>query len=337
LSPADDAVLQLWLDACRRRPGSLPDGVEPVQTRLIRAVGRGVLPDSGAVFLKTMGFPRGRDRIRYVHRALPAIHESAMLARVAEIGIACPAVVRAIGERRCGVPRLSVLVTAAIDGDDRIELRPAAALAAALADHGVFHPDLNRGNFLRRRQTGELAILDLQSARRFAGPLNRARRRKMAVKFVAELGADAIEAATAAVVSSGLVEPTEVDAIRSGVESMRRADVGRRIRRCTRTSSEFEAVRLWNGRVFRRRECATRSGDWVRRPDAIRLWIGDRALEVLDGTSPILGAMFRKSWWLRGENSVYIPHANELSFTAVEVSRLLEGFSRAREFLSTHR
>ena len=46
------------------RPDRLPDGGEPVQSRLVRHVARGRLPDGGEAFVKVMGFPRWKDRIR---------------------------------------------------------------------------------------------------------------------------------------------------------------------------------------------------------------------------------------------------------------------------------
>ena len=58
--------------------GAVPAALEPVQGRLIRAVHRGCVADE-PVFVKTMTFPRAKDRLRYFFRPLPADHEAAML------------------------------------------------------------------------------------------------------------------------------------------------------------------------------------------------------------------------------------------------------------------
>ena len=77
---ADAAVVARWWQhfvATGRLPAELP----LVQGRLVRAVHRGELP-SGPVFVKVMTFPRGKDRLRYLLRALPGEHEARMLAAV---------------------------------------------------------------------------------------------------------------------------------------------------------------------------------------------------------------------------------------------------------------
>ena len=86
LTPADRAVLERWWTACLAQPGTLPDDLEPVFARLIRAVGRGELPDAGPVFVKVMSFPRWRHRLRYAVRPLPGVHEARMLERARVAG-----------------------------------------------------------------------------------------------------------------------------------------------------------------------------------------------------------------------------------------------------------
>ena len=101
-----DASRQLddWAAASAASPGVLPAGVEPVQTRLVRAVGRAVLEGVGEAYLKSMGFPRPKDRLRYAFRKLPAVHEADLLRRVAAAGLKYPEVVDVRGVRRRGLP-----------------------------------------------------------------------------------------------------------------------------------------------------------------------------------------------------------------------------------------
>src|SRR5688572_22632624 len=90
LTPADLNQLRLWFKECSAAWGRLPKGVEEVHVRLLRSVGRAVLPDGGPVFLKFMHFPRKKDRLRYAFRSLPAMHEARMLQRLDAAGIPCP-------------------------------------------------------------------------------------------------------------------------------------------------------------------------------------------------------------------------------------------------------
>ena len=75
----EQAQLAEWWAAIQADPSQLPDGVEIVQSRLVRIVGRGELPSGTTAFLKFMGFPRRKDKFRYLFRSLPARHEAAML------------------------------------------------------------------------------------------------------------------------------------------------------------------------------------------------------------------------------------------------------------------
>ena len=204
LSAADRQVISGWWQAFLARPDAMPDGLEIVQSRLIRAVGRGRLPDSGTVYAKLMGFPRFRDRLRYVHRALPATHEARLLRRLAAAGLACPEVLAVAGARRAlRVPRASLLVTRALPGEVGVlPFAEAATFAARLAAVGLFHPDLNQGNFARL-ESGEAAVLDLQSARWPSDrSLSEAARMVMATKLLHEFGAGA---RPEVLVSAGLV------------------------------------------------------------------------------------------------------------------------------------
>ena len=73
--PADRRQIEAWWEEIVADPSVLPDGVALVQSRLVRAVGRATLPSGVEVYLKIMGFPRGKDRLRYLLRPLPAMHE----------------------------------------------------------------------------------------------------------------------------------------------------------------------------------------------------------------------------------------------------------------------
>lgn len=320
-------MLEAWIDACLERPGVLPAGLEPVQTRLVRAVGRGRLPEIGLVYVKVMWFPRARDRLRYAHRALPAVHEARMLSRVRAVGIPCPAVVAAVARRRLGLPRLSMLVTRALDVTGEVTFAAAAAVAVRLAKAGVFHPDLKRDNFAALAD-GSVAVLDLQSARRSAGPLSASRKLRMAAKLVSEFDALGRERE---LVDAGLV-PSALELDRY-VRELRMADRRRRIARCLTTSTEFAVRRGWRGTLYRRREIdLSDERGWRTRPDARRLWIGDRAAEVLLGTAPMLGALRERPWWLPGPSSVYIlGDDDDRSLSGAELSCLESGFARWRD------
>ncbi len=325
LTPADRATLASWHSACDAAPGRLPPGVEPVQTRWIRSVGRGRLPHLGAVFVKVMGFPRAKDRLRYLLRALPAVHEARLLNRIAEFGVTCPEVVAVFARRRRGIPALSVLVTRALDVDTRTaSTDERARIAARLADAGVFHPDLNVGNFVVTRDRG-VAVLDLQSARIRRAPLHAAARVRMAAKLVAD---DPSEEWPDALAASGLVRRDEVANVLAGATAMQRDAVVGRVSRCLMQSTEFERRRTFRG-VLHRRRSAREGGTWIHGDASlVHWWIGDRAREVLDGHPPVLGALFRKSWWLPGSHSVYIPDSSAAAeFTPISRG-LQEGYRR---------
>jgi hypothetical protein len=324
LPPAASAIVDRWLADLAIRPGALPTDLSPVQTRLVRAVGRGELPGVGCCFVKVMGFPRWRDRLRYVFRALPALHEARMLARLRAAGVPCPEVVTAAGRRRFGLPRVSLLVTRALPTASTAPPTAArAALAARLAELGLFHPDLNTSNFVALRD-GRIAVLDLQSARWVGRSLGPSLRRRMAAKLLADGGEPT------ALAEAGLVRVDELEAVRLDAARVRRRETVRRIRRCLGTSTEFVCERRWNGRLFRRREPLGR-GTWLSGgPELIQWWIGQRALEVLDGTPPTLSALFAKSWWLPGEHCVYIPETCASADVARLAPELMEGFGRFR-------
>jgi len=327
LSTRDAELIDRWWRHCLTNPGVLPPGVEPVLTRMVRAVGSGVLPDRGRVFVKVMGFPRLRHRLRYAVRSLPAIHEARMLECARRAGLTVPEVVVARGQRARGLPLQSMLVTAALDVDDIEPDGLEVALAAlAMADAGVFHPDLNPGNFTALRGGG-IGVLDLQSARASRRPLPRGQRLAMAAKLLAERPDCA-----SALVEVGLIDQRGLSEAQLRARRILAAGCLRRIGRCLQDSTEFRVERRWNGKLFERRAMATDHAVRVRGGrELVHCWIGDRALEVLDARSPRLRSLFRKSWWLPGEHSVYICQPDGQDLSPAARRSLLNGHGRFLE------
>jgi hypothetical protein len=289
------AALGRWLEECGDRPGALPAGVTRVQARLIRAVGRGELPGIGWAFVKVMGFPRAKDRLRYVHRALPGRHEARVLEAVATRapGLPVPEVLAWSGSRFAGIlPRMSALVTKGLDVDPSA---PAPSLverigaARQLCEAGVEHRDLHPDNFVRLGD-GRTAALDLQSAHIHAGPLGVRARLRVAAKLIESEGTDALEA----VVAGGLLGAGERDALRRHAALLRVQTIDRRVRRCLQESTEF-ARSMGVAAVRHVRRGAPADAALVRLParDALPLWIGDRVREVLDGDVPLLAGIVR--------------------------------------------
>lgn len=330
LSPRDVAQLSVWWQQCRAAPGRLPDGVAPVQTRLIRAVGRGGLPDLGAVFVKVMGFPRPADRLRYWLRPLPAAHESAMLGAARAAGVPCPEVVAVLAERgRARRPALSVLVTRALDvvESGRVSLRACAEVAGRLCAAGLVHPDLHAGNFLELRD-GRVAVLDLQSAR-MVPRVSGSRRLRLAVRLLA---ADWPQPeCPRAVVDAGLLAVDQVSAaVRSAMAWRVRAQ-RRRVLRCLSESTEFtRARRVW-GAVHQRRNLPA-GGVWVHGGRTLsRLWLGARYREVMHGEPGELAALFCNWWWLPARRSVYIGALDGVALFEAKSPMWLEAYGRFQD------
>ncbi len=326
LSAADRDCLATWWRAVCAAPDAMPAGLTAVQVRRVRAVARGALPDAGSAYAKWMAFPRLRDRIRYLLRALPGPHEARMLDAVRRAGVCCPAVLSARGARRRLLPYRSLLVTAAlpVDPDARPAADAVAAATKALVEAGIHHPDLHPANFVALRDGG-VAVLDLQSARQCRPGLG-ARTRVALLGKLLEQRPQLAPALTAA----GFAEAEVASARRHGEELARRAPL-QRVRRCFRDSTEFERRLRWCGREYRRRAAAG-GGRWVEGgPELRRLWVGDRTLEVLDGRPPVLGALLLKWLWLPGHGSVYIPPSNREVVLPREAPILLEGYERFRK------
>ena len=324
-----------WRDAMVR-PEPLPTSLEPVQTRLIRSVSRGVLPGQGAVFVKLMWFPRPKDRLRYAFRPLPAVHEASMLRYVAGLGVRVPTVVWSRGVRRWGSPRLSMLVTAALDADDAsLDPRQTVEVVSTLLDAGVYHPDLNAGNLLRLSDGG-VGLIDLQSVRRLSGPVGRAAREEMLAKMLSDVlrvGGDT-SAWERALVDQGLCTAGECPGIWAAAARVnQRARLGR-IRRCLRESTVFAVRRGLLGTTYRRRDCP-QGGDWVEGgAELVRYWLGDRGLEILESWKPRCGALYRPAPWAPGRHRLYIGEGGADALAKV-APRLEEGHDSYLQLLHT--
>lgn len=336
--PAARARLAQWLADCAADPTRLPDGVRGVQSRLVRIVGCGELPGLGTAYLKLMAFPRGKDRLRYAFRALPAEHEAGLLRRLAaaDATLAVPEPLAVLARRRRGLPWVSVLVTRAlplaVDGPPA-SLAEAAELASRLARLGLFHPDLQAKN-LPRLADGRLGLLDLQSARWGGRALGARERLRMAEKLAAEHPGEALEP----LADAGLVTHGELAQLARAAEAQRAADLERRIRRCWTTSTEFIARRSLAGAEYRRRASA---GDAAERlvlsggRELRALWLGDRACEILDGSAPSFVRLCADPWWLGGRHRLYISEPGDVSVVDRRRSDLLDGCRRWRRLRAT--
>lgn len=330
-----DAVARLddWLASCARAPGELPPGVDLVQTRLIRTVGRGDLPGIGAAFVKVMGFPRGKDRLRYVHRALPACHEARVLDAVAARApdLPSPQTLAWSGVRASGlVPKLSVLVTRGLDVDAAApvpSLADRADAARRLCDVGIEHGDLHAGNFVRL-QDGRTAVLDLQSAHLRDGPVGTRARVRVAAKLIESEAAEVLDV----VVARGLVAETEREDVRARAARLRARTIERRVRRCMQESSEFaRSIGVAAVRHLRRGAAAESALVRCPDPDAPKLWIGDRVREVLDGAPPLLAGVVLPLLPLLGARPALLLGSDDAA-ARVEADRteLLAAFARYR-------
>ena len=293
--------------------GAVPAALEPVQGRLIRAVHRGCVADE-PVFVKTMTFPRAKDRLRYFFRPLPADHEAAMLRVAAAARVACPEVLAAFTERSGGLPRRSMLVLRALpvvtDGaDDARRIDEEVALAIQLLEAGICHGDLHAENFVRL-SAGPLAVLDLQSAYAFdpAGAGASRRRLHVAARMLRERSGPSERLAVASMQAHGMLRSKlEVDRVLALRDRGRRHYEDSRIRRCLQTSTEFERRLSLRGVCYRLRS-APAGGRWVHGTRGLRdAWIGQRILQLQAAEPALFGAFFQKWWWLGGGGSLYVP------------------------------
>ncbi len=337
LHAEDRETLERWWNTFAAT-GRVPSELELVKGRLVRTVYRGTLP-SGPVYVKVMTFPRGKDRLRYLLRALPAVHEARLLRATAAAGIACPDVVDVRWERRLCLPSRSFLVLRALPGRDGPEPDPharlvaEAALAVRLLEAGIVHRDLHSGNYLRCSD-GTLAVLDLQSATLRNGPcLTRRARIAAAARLVRERPELAPAAAAAALEQAGLVGGVETTQV-LGMAARERARFRRsRVRRCLLESTEFtRRVRLRGCLYQTRGELG--DGRWWHGGRALRrAWLGQRALHVFAGRPPLFTAFFQNWWWLGGGASLYVPRACSEARIEAEVQAASAGFAQFQAFI----
>ncbi|MBK8096811.1 MAG: hypothetical protein IPK26_06870 [Planctomycetes bacterium] len=334
----DGAVLASWWRE-HVSTGGLPAAATVVQQRLVRAVGRAELP-SGPVFVKVMAFPRAKDRLRYLFRALPGAHEATMLAAVAAAGIPCPRVVAVETLRRRLLPHRSMLVLRALPVAPTTrtwteQLAAEARIGVALLAAGIVHGDLNLGNFVTL-PGGELAVLDLQSARRGGGGCRA--RMDIAARLLGEhVVAGHLTAAAGVPVLRAvglLTSDVEAAAVLELAALRHRLWLRGRIRRCLQQSTEYSRAIRWNG-VEHRQRGPLPAGQWHCGPRAFlrRAWLGQRALQVLEGRSPRLPAIFCGWPWLPSRSAVYVPDSLRGVPVQAELQVLSEGFERHRQWL----
>ena len=328
---ADGPVIDAWW-AEFVRTGRLPVSLELVQQRLIRAVFRGDLP-SGPVYVKTMTFPRPKDRLRYLLRALPGAHEARMLRATAAAGVPCPEVLAVRTARRWGLPFRSLLVLRALPVQGAPEpvaarLRDAAALTARLLAAGIVHHDLHAGNFVRL-SGGALAVLDLQSAGvRGRRAMGRGCRIAVAARLLREHLAGDVGLGSELVAGGLLADQVEVAAARQ--QATRELDRFRRSRvlRCLGTSTEFRRQVSWRGIEYRLRGDLP-EGRWLPAfPHARQVWLGQRALQVFEGRPPAFYALFRKWWWRVGKGALYVPRECDQDRIELDLAAAREGHVR---------
>jgi hypothetical protein len=305
---ADAACIERWWRELLAT-GALPAELPPVQGRLIRAVHTGLLP-SGPVHVKAMTFPRAKDRLRYLLRALPAVHEARMLAAVAAAGIASPEVVAVRTARRFGLPFRSMLVLRSLPvvpetKVDTERLHDEAVLAQRLLAAGVHHRDLHTENFVRLA-SGALAVLDLQSARLVgadAGVLPR--RLGIAARLVRDRACD-LGASLATIVAAGLLRADQVAAATALVERQRRQFAQSRVMRCLGESTEFTVRWGWTGRQFLLRSGLGDGRWWWGGREMREAWLGQRKRQ-LAGAAPLFRGYLQRWWWLGGGAALFVP------------------------------
>lgn len=305
LSIADQARLEEWWQHALANPQQLPPGLDLVHARLVRAVGRGELPDAGPVFVKLMWFPRAKDRLRYTFRALPGAHEAALFEHCRSRGVGVPTVLSVRARRQLGRPRLSMLVTASLP----LLADPPSAQAIVEAVQqliavNLFHPDLHAGNFLPLRD-GSVAVIDLQSARIRTAGLNDRDRRVMFAKLLDPAGGAGVERLGQVLVEKNLCSAAQVDRARADAGAVNRRELAVRIRRCLRESTEFSVRMGLFGTLYRRRAVETLGESVEGGAELVRYWIGDRVLEILESRPPICHALYRGRW--PGRHRLFVP------------------------------
>ncbi len=320
----DQEVLDCWWQTFVAT-GALPADLVRVQGRLIRAVHRGELP-SGPVHVKTMTFPRPKDRLRYAFRALPAVHEANMLRLTKAAAIPCPEVLDVRVQRRALLPHRSMLVLRTLTLSDEPEdaaqrLVDEIDLANRLLFAGIHHRDLHTENFIRKAG-GELAVLDMQSASRIRSnqTLSPTVRIAVASRLLRDRQQGERPAALAHMRGVGLLRnDPEIASVVARVEQLQRHYHDSRIRRCLLNSTEFTRRTCASGVEYRLRG-ELPEGRWWRGGRSLRrAWIGQRVRSLQQGTPPVFAAFFQKWWWLGGGSALYVPDQCEDEQIEVEV------------------
>jgi tRNA A-37 threonylcarbamoyl transferase component Bud32 len=320
----DQQVLDHWWQTFVAT-GELPAGLQRVQGRLIRAVHRGELP-SGPVHIKTMTFPRKKDRLRYAFRALPAVHEANMLASTSAASIPCPEVVDVRVQRRALLPHRSMLVLRSLPLSEIAEdplkrLDDEIELASRLVAAGIHHRDLHTDNFVRMA-SGELAVLDMQSASRIRSDQASSSAVRLAVASRLLRDRDQQLQASALIRMRGiglLRSDSECESVKSRIEQLQLRYQDSRIRRCLLNSTEFVRRTHVSGVEYRMRG-ELPAGRWWQGGRALRTaWIGQRVRDLDAGTPPVFAAFFQKWWWLGGGAALYVPAQCEDERIEVEV------------------
>lgn len=323
-SEADQQVLAYWWQTFVAT-GELPPELVRVQGRLIRAVHRGELP-SGPVHIKTMTFPRKKDRLRYAFRALPAVHEANMLALTRAASIPCPEVVDVRVQRRALLPHRSMLVLRSLSLSDLAanpskRLEQEIEVTKRLVTAGIHHRDLHTENFVLMA-SGELAVLDMQSASRIRLGQTSLSMVRLAVASRLLRDRDEQERAHALVRmrSIGLLQSDhECESVNTRIGRQQRHYQDSRVRRCLLNSTEFSRHTQPSGVEYRLRG-ELPPGRWWRGGRSLRTaWIGQRARHLQEGTPPVFAAFFQKWWWLGGGAALYVPAQCEDERIEVEV------------------
>ena len=332
LNEPDRRQIEAWWEEIVRTPTDLPTGVTQVQARLVRVVGRGTLPSGAGVFLKVMGFPRAKDKLRYSLRALPAVHEASILRYLATTEVRVPEVLAAHGIRRRGLPHASLLATRALSvASTELLPDPVLDVVFALRDVGVFHPDLHTDNFVPL-DDGAIAVLDMQSARRRRTVQHEDMNRMLATLFAhrAYQGAS-IEPWCAALRARDYDEQSvgRIQDLAERVNSRARCDW---LQRCLKESTQFSVQPGVLHTRYERRAMVDK-GEWVEGGEEMfRYWMGDRALEILAGSTPVLAALDRPRRGTSGGHRVRLSGGE--AALAEHAERLLGGYQRYREEIS---
>ena len=238
--------------------GQAPPGAETVSERILRRVLRVQLDDGRIAYAKQHLFPFARVRLRYALRASPTQHEAAMLARAAELGVVVPRVLGEQTSRGFLGPKLAVLVTQALEG--LVALAPVDRLRAAiaLAERGIWHPDLHEDNVFAVGSGGDQrwAYLDFQSCR----IQSQALRGDALARMLAPCGVEIVKSAGRGALEQGLEKSDLAESLnRAGASTANvvertfdrmRSEAASRRRHRLRSSSAIE--REPSGRLRRR-------------------------------------------------------------------------------------